>query len=67
MCVADGLIFALTRSDEVVLAEASRERYRELGRMRPGIELGRQQQPTIANGRMYIRGEKAVVCYQIAE
>jgi len=29
----------------LVLAEASRERYHELGRMRPGIELGRQQQP----------------------
>jgi len=65
MCVADGLIFALTRSDEVVLAEASRERYRELGRVRPGIELGRQQQPTIANGRMYLRGSRWVVCYKI--
>jgi hypothetical protein len=63
--VADGLIFALTRNDEVVLAEASREQYRELGRMRPGIALGRQQQPTIANGRMYLRGSKWVACYKI--
>lgn len=65
MIVADGLIFALTRNDEIVLAEASRERYRELGRFRPGIELGRQQQPTIANGRMYLRGSRWVACYKI--
>jgi len=65
LVVADGLIFALTRNDEVVLAEAGRERYRELGRMRPGIQLGRQQQPTIANGRMYIRGSRWVVCHKI--
>jgi outer membrane protein assembly factor BamB len=65
LVVADGLIFAVTRNDEIVLAEASRERYRELGRVRPGIELGRPQQPTIANGRMYIRGSRWVVCYRI--
>ncbi len=67
MVVADGLLFALTKNDEVVLAEASRERYHELGRMRPGIELGRQQQPTIANGRMYLRGSRWVVCYRVGE
>jgi outer membrane protein assembly factor BamB len=65
MVIADGLIFALTKNDELVLAEASRERYRELGRVRPGIELGRQQQPLIANGRLYLRGSRWVVCYRI--
>ena len=67
MVIADGLIFALTKNDELVLAEASRERYHELGRVRPGIELGRQQQPTIANGRMYIRGARWIVCYKVGE
>jgi len=67
LVVADGLLFALTRSDELVMAEAGRERYRELGRVRVGVELGRQQQPTIANGRMYLRGSKSIVCYKIAE
>jgi len=66
LVVADGLIFALTRNDELVMAEASRERYRELGRVPLGIKLGRPQQPTIANGRMYLRGDRWVVCYQIA-
>ena len=67
LVIADGLIFALTKNDDLVMAEASRERYRELGRTRVPIELGRPQQPTIANGRMYIRGEQAVVCYQVAK
>lgn len=66
LVVADGLIFALTKNSELVLAEAARERYRELGRVRIPIELGRPQQPTIANGRLYIRGEQAVVCYRVS-
>jgi outer membrane protein assembly factor BamB len=67
LIIADGLIFALTKNDELVMAEASRERYQELGRVRLGVELDRPQQPTIANGRMYIRGVDSVVCYRIAE
>lgn len=67
LVVADGLIFALTKNGDLVMAEASRERYRELGRVRVPIELGRPQQPTLAHGRMYIRGEQAVVCYRVAK
>ena len=66
LVIADGLIYALTRRGDLVLAEASRERYRELGRVAVGVELGRPQQPLIANGRLYIRGNTTVVCYQIA-
>jgi outer membrane protein assembly factor BamB len=66
LVIADGLIFALTKKDELVMAEASRDGYRELGRVALGIEVGRPQQPTIANGRMYIRGHKTVICYQVA-
>jgi outer membrane protein assembly factor BamB len=67
LSVADGLIFAVTKNDELVMAEASREGYRELGRVAVGAELGRPQQPTIANGRLYLRGSTTVVCYQVAE
>lgn len=67
LVIADGLIFALTKNGDLVMAEANRQRYRELGRVRVPIELGRPQQPTIANGRMYIRGEQAIVCYQLAK
>ncbi|MCH5378219.1 MAG: hypothetical protein JJ992_30045, partial [Planctomycetes bacterium] len=66
LVVADGLIFALTQGEELVLAEASRDGYNELGRVKLDIELGRPQQPTIANGRLYIRGLEAVSCYRIA-
>lgn len=65
LVVADGLIFALTKQNELVMAEASREGYRELGRVALGIELGRPQQPTIANGRMYLRGDTEIVCFQV--
>jgi outer membrane protein assembly factor BamB len=67
MVIADGLIFALTKNKELVMAEAGRDAYRELGRVRLDIELGRPQQPTIANGRLYIRGSQWVVCYRVAE
>jgi outer membrane protein assembly factor BamB len=65
LVVADGLLFALTKNDDLVLAEASRVGFRERGRVHPGVELGRQQQPTIANGRLYLRGSRWVVCYKI--
>lgn len=66
LVIADGLIFAITSSNKLVLAEASREGYRELGRVHVDIELGRPQQPLIANGRLYLRGIEALSCYQIA-
>jgi outer membrane protein assembly factor BamB len=65
LIVADGLIFALTKKDELVLAEANRTAYKELGRVNPSIKLGIQQQPTIFNGRLYLRGNDTAVCYQV--
>lgn len=67
LIIADGLIFALTKQNELVMAEANRDGYRELGRVALGLELGRPQQPTLANGRMYVRGVDSVVCYQVAQ
>ncbi len=66
LIIADGLLFALTKNEELVMAEASRKGFQELGRVKLNLELGRPQHPTIANGRMYIRGNKSVACYQIA-
>jgi outer membrane protein assembly factor BamB len=67
LVVADGLIFALTSNNELVLAEASRDGYRQRGRFTLEIEVGRPQQPTIANGRLYIRGVSAAACYDILQ
>jgi len=65
--IADGLLFAITKNEELVMAEASRDGYKELARVALGIELGRPQQPTLANGRMYIRGNTSVICFQLTE
>ena len=65
LVIADGLIFAITSKGELVLADASRDGYRELGRVKVPADLDKPQQPTIANGRLYIRGTNAVVCYQV--
>ena len=67
LTIADGLIFAITKKDELVLLEASRSGYKELGRVKPGIELGLPQQPMIADGRLYLRGDDTLVCYQIGD
>lgn len=66
LTVADGLIFGVTKKDELVLAEANRTGYRELGRVNPGIKLGIPQQPTIFDGRLYLRGNDTVVCYEVS-
>jgi len=66
LIIADGLLFALTKNEELVMGEANRKGFLELGRVKLNMELGRPQHPTIANGRMYIRGNKSVACYQIA-
>lgn len=67
LIVADGLIFALTKGKELVMAEANKAGYKELGRVRHGLEIHHTQQPTLANGRLYIRGLDTVVCYQLTE
>jgi outer membrane protein assembly factor BamB len=65
LIAADGMLFAQTRADEIVLIEANRTGYNELGRVKPGVPLGHQQQPTIANGKLYVRAENHVICYKV--
>jgi len=65
LTIADGLIFAVTRSDALVLLAASREGYQEWGRVAPGIPLGMPQQPMIVGSRLYLRGNTTLICYQI--
>ena len=61
--VADGLAFVQTDND-LVLVEADKTAYREVGRVTIPVFAGRQQ-PSIANGRLFVRGETWVVCYRI--
>ncbi|HUW33145.1 MAG TPA: PQQ-binding-like beta-propeller repeat protein [Planctomycetota bacterium] len=66
LIAADGLLFISTKEGDIVMAEASKEAYKELGRAATGVNLGgNTQQMTIANGRLYVRSEKHVVCYDL--
>jgi hypothetical protein len=65
LTIADGLIFAITTKEELVLLEANKTGYKELGRVNPGIKLGIPQQPMICDGRLYMRGEEVMVCYEV--
>ena len=65
LIVADGLIFALTKRSDLVLVEANQTGYKELGRVATRIKLGIPQQPTLANGRLFVRGDTSVVCYEV--
>ena len=66
LIIADGLIFALARKADLVMLEASKAGYKELGRIPTGLKLDYPQQPTIANGRLYVRGDTTIVCYHVA-
>ena len=65
LTVANGLLFAVTTHDEPVLAEASRTGYRELGRFDPKVKMGLPQQPIIANGHLYLRGDETLACFAL--
>lgn len=62
---ADGLLFALNKKNELVVLEASPAAYKELHRVKVDTPPG-QQQPTIANGRLYVRGQTSVVCLDVS-
>lgn len=65
LIIADDLMFAISKQEELVLAKPSRAGYQELARFPLNLDLGRPQQPTLANGRMYIRGKQSIACYQL--
>jgi outer membrane protein assembly factor BamB len=64
LIVADGLLFVQT-GDELVLLEADKSACKELARFRPPTQLSLQQ-PSLANGRLYLRGETEVLCFQVS-
>lgn len=65
LVVADGLLLVQNGKD-MVLAEANKRGYKELGRFTLPINPSNQQ-PTLANGRLYVRGESWVVCYGVSK
>ena len=63
MISADGKLFMSTMKGEVVIARASPEGYQELGR-KVVIETTRQA-PALANGLLYLRDGKEIVCLDV--
>jgi outer membrane protein assembly factor BamB len=64
---ADGKLYLLSEDGEVALAEASPEGYKEISR----FSIGSRRYPTwtlpvIANGKLYLRDQDVVWCYNIA-
>lgn len=63
MTLAGGRLWFTTMKGELVLVEPSPKEFRELGRKR---YLGMTRQaPAIANGRLFIRDERELVCLDI--
>ncbi|MCL2700660.1 MAG: PQQ-like beta-propeller repeat protein [Phycisphaerae bacterium] len=63
LLLADGLLL-IQASADMVLAEANKTEYRELGRFTVPVPVG-EQQHTLANGRLYIRGRDTLVVYDV--
>jgi len=63
LLLADGLLI-IQSGQHFTLVEANKTEYRELGRFDVPVPVG-EQQPTIANGRLYIRGKDTVLVYDI--
>lgn len=60
LLVADGKLVILRNDGTVVLARASPDGYRELGRHR-ALGVGCRAQPALAGGRLYIRDDSRLV------
>ena len=55
LVIADGLIFSLTKSGDLVMAEATRDRYHELGRVASGHGTwgARSNRPSLTAGCIF--------------
>ncbi len=67
LAMADGRLYLRAESGEVILIEPNRERYIERGRFEQP-ERSREQawpHPVIANGKLYLRDQDLLLCYDV--
>ncbi len=65
LILADGTLFLTTMEGEVLIVEASPEKFRELGRAT--IMEATRQAPALANGHLFVRDDKDVICINVME
>ncbi|MFP6763863.1 MAG: PQQ-binding-like beta-propeller repeat protein [Planctomycetaceae bacterium] len=63
MIAADGKLFATTMKGELVVMQASPNGFQELGRKK--VIGTTRQAPSLANGRLYIRDDAEIVCFDV--
>ena len=63
---ADGHLYCLSERNELGLVEANPEKYVEKSRLRlPKTDRPSWAHPVVANGRLYIRDQNLLTCYDI--
>lgn len=73
LCYADGRLYLHGENGEIGLVEPSPEAYREKGRFTPPGQPTRLNQmekawtyPVVANGRLYVRDQSTLWCYDVS-
>jgi outer membrane protein assembly factor BamB len=66
MVYADGRLVLVTEKGDLVLVEATPETYRELARAHVFEAAPCRAQIALANGRLYARDQKKLVCFNLA-
>ncbi|GBD35623.1 Outer membrane protein assembly factor BamB [bacterium HR36] len=64
LTLADGHLFIVTKTGDLVLAEATPVAYREKARIK-GFLGDNRTVPTIANGKLYLRDRKNIYCLNL--
>lgn len=66
LTLADGHLFVVTKSGDLVLVEATPSAYREKARIK-GLLGDNRTVPTIANGRLFLRDRKYIYCLDLRQ
>ena len=65
--LADGKLFMISDGGQTLcMVKALPDKFEQLGRM-DKAGLGLATSPVVSGGRMYLRGEKAIVCYDLTK
>ena len=63
MIAADGKFWVATLAGELILLRENAAQFEELGRANVGI--GTRQAPTLVDGRLYLRDDENIVCFDV--